>query len=150
MTQIGTDVIQGALKLNGFMEGKCFTSWSDFISAVPSMFSVELPNNITNVTVGNSQPSDSERDHLWVKTGPSGSFIGLFIYASGAWQQVYPVPNEIHFVYGDSRTPPNGYQVASDDANISAAMLADMQKIWTKGAGSPTWYTSFHVTYKGF
>ena len=150
MSTIGTDVITGALKLNNFMEGKCFTSWADFIAAVPSMFSVEVPSNITNVSIGNQQPTSSELDHLWIKQDPSGSFIGLFLYAQGAWQQVYPVPNQIFLVYGDSRNIDPGFTLASDDTNLSAAQIQTLQKIWHIGGTSPTWYSIFHVTYTGF
>lgn len=147
---IGVDVIRGILKLDNFMEGKCFTSWADFIAAMPSMFSVEVPTDVTNVKLGTDQPSDSERDNLWIKINGAGSFVGIFIYAQGTWQQIYPVPQEIFFMYGDSRNVPAGYRLVSDDPNISDIQVVNMQKIWTTGGTSPTWYTTFHVTYKGF
>ena len=147
---VGTDVVRGVLKLEGLLDEKCFTSWQEFVSAIPSLFAVELPNNITNVTVGATQPSDSERDHLWVKKDGSGSFVGLFIYAQGDWQQVYPAPNQLFLMYGDSRAMPAGYILASDDPNISTLELVNLQKIWTEGGVSPTWWTVFHAVYKGF
>ena len=147
---IGTDVVLGALKLTGIVDAQCYKSFKEFVTAIPDLFSVEIPNNITNVTVGNEQPSASERDHLWVKTSGSGSFIGLFLYAQGAWNQIYPVPQGIFRMYGDSRAVPDGYLLASDDPNISSAMLAEMQKTWVTGGTSPTWYTLFQVTYIGF
>lgn len=146
---IGTDVIQGILKLNNFMEGKCFTCWSDFVAAVPSMFSVELPSNVSNVNVSSSEPSDSERDHLWVKISPSGSPIGLFIYSQGAWKQFLPAVNQLFYVYGDSNNIPDGYTLASNDPNLSSSEILTLQKTWhPNNAG--TGYTIFHVTYTGF
>lgn len=147
---VGVDVIRGALKLDSFLEGKCFTSWADFVAAIPSMFSVEVPSGITNVTISNQSPSDTDRDHLWIKVDGSGSFLGFFIYTSGAWQQIYPAPNQLFLMYGDSRYPPAGYTVATDDPNISATMLANLKKIWTLGGTSPDWWTVFHATYTGF
>lgn len=147
---IGTDVIRGAIKLNGFLEGKCFTSWSEFISELPNMLSVEIPTGITNVTVGIAQPSSSELDHLWIKTDGSGSFLGLFIYTTGSWRQIYPVPNQLFLIYGSSNNIPDGYTLASNDPNISPAELANLQKVWTILSTSPTVYSVFHVTYTGF
>lgn len=146
----GTDVIQGALKLTGLVDAQCYKSFKEFVAAMPDLFSVEVPNNISNVTVGNSQPSASERDHLWVRTDGSGSFVGLFTYAQGSWKQIYPVPQGIFRMYGDSRAVPEGYRLASADPNISSAMLAELQKTWVTGGSSPTWYTMFHTTYIGF
>lgn len=147
---IGTDTVQGVLKLQGLLDEGCFTSWKEFVASIPDLFSVELPNDITNVTVGSSQPSDSERDHLWIRTDGSGSFVGLLIYASGAWRQIYPAPNQIFLMYGDSRSVPVGYTLVSDDPNLSTSEVQNLQKIWTQGGTSPTWYTVFHVTYTGF
>lgn len=147
---IGTDVIRGAIKLDNFLEGKCFTSWSDFISDLPNMLSVEIPTGITNVNIGNLQPSSSELDHLWIKTDGSGSFIGMFIYTTGSWRQIYPAPNQLFLMYGNSTSIPAGYTLASADPNISAAELANLQKVWTVLSTSPTVYSVFHVTYTGF
>lgn len=147
---IGIDVIRGAIKLDGFLEGKCFTSWSEFISELPNMLSVEIPTGITNVTVGNIQPSSSELDHLWIKTDGAGSFIGMFIYTTGSWRQIYPAPNQLFLMYGNSTNIPAGYTLASSDPNLTPAEIANLQKIWTIGGTSPTWYSVFHVTYIGF
>ena len=145
---IGTEVIQGALKLKNFMESKCFSCWEDFIAAIPEMFSVEVPSNITNVTVGNTQPLDSERDHLWVRTDSSGSPIGLFIYSGGTWNQFLPPPNQIYYVYGDSRNIPPGYELASASTVLTASQILTLQKTWHAELGG--WYSIFHVVYTGF
>ena len=144
------DVIRGALKLDNFMENKCFSSWEDFVKAFPSMFSVEVPPDITNVSIGAAEPSATDRDHLWIKLDGAGSFVGLYIYAQGAWQKIYPLSNQLFFMYGDSRSLPAGYTLAANDPNISASQLTQMQKIWTLGGTSPSWWTTFHVTYTGF
>lgn len=145
------DVIRGALKLDNFMESKCFTTWQDFIAAIPSMFSVEVPESITNVTVGNVQPGDSDRDHLWIRKDTAGSFMGLYIYAQGSWKKIYPAPNEIFLVYGDSRTLDPGYKVVTDTNVLTSTEIASLQKIWTVGGTTPTtWWTVFHTVFTGF
>lgn len=149
MTVIGTDVIQGVLKLNNFMEGKCFTCWSDFVAAIPSMFSVEVPNNITNVTVSATEPTDSERDHLWVKIDPSGSPIGFFTFSQSAWNQFFPPKNALYYVYGDSNNIPAGYVLASNFSGLSASEILTLQKTWHVNS-TGTGYTIFHVIYVGF
>lgn len=148
---IGTDAIRGVLKLDGFIEGKYFTSWQDFVQSIPDLFSVEVPNNITNVTIGSTEPSSSERDNMWFKENSAGSPVGIFIYSGGAWKQFLPVPNEIHLIYGDSRTPPFGYTVVTDSPVFSPAQVAEMQKVWSVGGTTPTpWWTVFHVVWTGF
>lgn len=147
---LGTDTIRGAIKLDNFVEGKCFTSWEDFIKAFPQMMTVEVPKNITNVTLGPTAPSSSDLDNLWVKTDSGGNFVGLYIFSGGAWNQIYPAPQQLIFMYGDSRAVPPGYQLAVDNPNITATQLQDMQKIWSIGGTSPTWFTTFHCVYVGF
>ena len=139
------DVIRGAIKLDNFMEGLCFESFDAFIKALPSMLTVELPAGITNVTSSSQQPGDDERDHLWVRLDGSGSFLGLFVYAQGAWQQVYPPPNVLYLVYGDSRVIPTGYQLASDSPNLTSAQITALKGSWLIGGTSPVWYSLFHV-----
>lgn len=147
---IGVDLVTASVKLNNFMESKCFSSWEEFIQALPSMLTVEIPSGVTNVSIGLNQPTDSERGNLWIKTDGSGSFIGLFLYTGGTWNQIYPAPNEVFLMYGDSRNIPAGFQLASSDPNISSLMLTNLQKIWTIGGTGPTYYTVFHVTRTSF
>jgi len=147
---IGTDTIRGMLKLNGLIDCEFYTSWQDFVAAIPKLFAVEIPNNITNVTIGDQQPSDSERDHLWFRTDSSGAFAGLYMFAQCVWQKIYPVPNQLFFMWGDSRILPPGYTLADADPNINSTELQDMQRIWSVGGTNPTWYSTFHVTYTGF
>lgn len=145
-----TDVIRGTISLDGFLDGRCFKSWDEFVKALPSMLTVEIPADSTNVSVGNVQPTDDQRDNLWVRKDNSGSFIGLYVYSQGAWQQVYPPPLSLSLIVGDSRVVPIGYQLASDSSLIDATMLAALQKLWVVGGvGPPVWYKMFHVMYVG-
>lgn len=149
----GTDVIQGALKLVGLSDQECFKSWEEFVTAIPELFAVEVPNNITNVTLSTAQPTDSERDYLWIKLDGSGSFVGMLIYAQGGWKQIYPIPEpvlEIHHVVGDSRNLPPGFILASADPRVTATQLTKLKTDWLVGGTSPTWYSIFDMTYVGF
>ena len=144
------DVIRGAVTLDGFLEGRCFKSWDEFVRTLPSMLSVEIPANATNVSVGNIQPTDDQRDNLWVRKDNSGSFMGLFVYSQGAWQQVYPPPLSAILMLGDSRSIPTGYILASDASFVDAATLVSLQTLWVAGGlGPPIWYKLFHVFYVG-
>lgn len=144
------DVLRGAIKIDNFLEGKCFTSWKDFVLALPQMLSVEVPTSVTNVTVGTVQPGDDEKDNLWIRRDNSGSFLGMYTFAAGSWKQIFPVPNEIFYVYGDSRNPPAGYSFVEDVTTFSADELTKMRQIWHLGGSSPTWYSTFHIVYVGF
>lgn len=145
------DLVRGAVKLDGFIEDNCFTSWKDFIAKLPGMLALELPANVTNVTVGNQQPTDSERDNLWFRKDNAGSFLGIYIYATGAWRQIYPVPGQFTLIVGDSRTPPDGYTVTDDLTNLSDPQKAVLRRAWHVGGTTPAvWYDIFTVQYTGF
>lgn len=144
-----SDLIRGAIKLDGFREGQCFTSIDDYTKALPGMLAVEIPASITNVTVSADQPTDDERDNLWFRRDNSGSFLGLYLYAQGAWQQIYPVPQQIFKLYGDSRNIPKGFALA-DQPFVSLAQLSKLKEEWLVGGSSPTWYSIFDVVYVGF
>lgn len=147
---VGVDVILSAIKLLQLPDKKCFTNWADLLRQIPDMYGVEIPTGITNVTIGNSYPADADRDHLWIRTDNSGNFVGLFIYVTGAWRQIYPLPDQLFLVIGDSRSVQAGYTLASNDPRVSALQLVNLQKIWTVGGTSPLWYSVFHVTFTGF
>jgi hypothetical protein len=144
------DVVRGAIYLDSFLEGKCFKSWDEFVQALPSMLAVEVPASVSNVSVGNTQPNDDERDNLWVRKDNSGSFMGLFVYSQGAWQQIYPPPNAASLVLGDSRNVPAGYILASDASFVDVNTLAKLMTMWEVGGlGPPVWYKMFHIFYVG-
>ena len=147
---MNVDVIQSVLKLVQMPERQCFTSWQDLLRKIPELYAVEIPSGITNVSIGNAYPSSSETDHLWIQTDNSGNFIGLNIFVTGAWRQIYPLLDQLFLIVGDSRVPPSGYTVADSDPRIDDAMLNNLQKIWTLGGTTPIWYTVFHVTFTGW
>lgn len=145
------DVIRGAIKLDGFTEGVCFKSWDDFLATLPSLLAIEIPDDITNVTIGNTQPTDDQRDNLWIRKDSAGVFMGFYLYASGAWQKIWPVDGELIMIVGDSRTPPTGFTTATNLSSLTAAQKAFLQSRWHIVPGSsPTYYDIFEVSYTGF
>lgn len=145
-----SDVIRGAIKLDSLVSGCCFTSWEDFVKAIPTLFSVEVPATITNVVISNLQPGSSLRDNLWIRLDNSGSFMGLFIYTGGLWQQIFPTPQGIFKMYGDSRVIPSGYLLAdTSNPHLTAGEAAALMASWVLH-GSGLYYTIFDVTYEGF
>jgi hypothetical protein len=148
---LGTDTIRGVLKLEGKPDCQFFTGWQDFIQNMSKLFAVEIPNDITNVTIGQEQPSDSERDHLWFRTDSSGGFAGLYLFGAGAWQKVYPLQGQVFLMYGNSLNIPTGYTLAENDPNLNSSEIASLKKMWVQGGDSPSlWYSLFHVTFTGF
>lgn len=146
------DVILGALKLLGKLDCNCFTNWQDFVKSIPSMFAVEIPANITNVTISYDMPDDDQHDNLWIRLDAAGSFVGLYVYAVGDWQQIWPVPQGIFRVYGDSRSISPGYMLAdATNPHLTAAQVAILQTTWAPATdGTPGVWSIFDVTYEGF
>lgn len=144
-----SDIILGALKLVGKVDCQCFTSIPDFLKAFPKLFAVEVPASITNVIVSVNQPDDSQHDSVWFRIDAAGSFVGIFIYATGDWRQVWPTPQGVFRMYGNSSVVPPGYQlIDASNPHFTAAEVAAIQATWyTPGGG---YYTIFDVTYEGF
>lgn len=146
-----TDVIKGSLVVQGMLEDKCFESVKDFILALPNILAVELPSSISNVTVGNVQPADYERDNLWIRKDNDGGFIGIYVFAKKNWQQIFPVPGQLTLIVGDSRSVPEGYTFAEDLTDLTTDQKAVLKKGWHVGGTTPAvWYDLFHVRFTGF
>lgn len=146
------DVILGALKLVGKLDCMCFTSWLDFVKKLPTIFAVEVPSSITNVIVSTQQPDDDQQDNIWFKLDNSGSFSGIFAYAMSDWRQIFPPPNALIRMFGNSTLVPDGYLlVDSSNPHFTAAQVTAIQSTWYPApATAPLFYTIFDVTYEGF
>lgn len=147
-----TDVIQGALKLLGLPDDKCWSSFSEFLQDFPNLYGVEISNKITNVIVSNAQPLDSERDTVWIRTDNSGSFIGIFLYGAGTWQQMFPAPNQLFRMYGLSTSLPAGFTLAThvNVPAITTAMETQLKTGWYPAPPSAGPYTVFDAVFTGF
>lgn len=144
-----SDVIMGALKLLGKIDCECFTGIPDLLKKIPNLYAVEIPPDITNVILSNTMPDDDQHDCVWFRLNSAGSFVGIFIYQAGDWQQVYPVPQAIFRMYGDSRAVPPGFLlVDSTNPHFTAGEVAAIQATWYPLGG--TYFTIFDVTYEGF
>lgn len=130
--------INGALKLLGLPDLACFKSFKDFLAALPSMYAVVIPDSITNVTISNIQPLDSESDHVWFRMSNGGDFIGIYLFSNGSWQQRYPAPGEVSWIVGDSNNPPPGFILTDDAPWISSPIKNDLKAFW-RPTGSGPW-----------
>ncbi len=134
----------------GLPDELCFEgTFADAMQQIISKLRVIVPDTITNVVVSNQEPTDSQRNYVWFRLDNSGSFIGVFIYSQGNWQQVFPVPNALSWIYGSSDTPPVGYIAANDAAApLTTGEKAALEALWYP-AGGPI-YTLYQVIFIGF
>lgn len=146
---ITPDVVEGSLKLRGLPDVACFTSFIEFLRAIPDYYGVEIPNSITNVVVSNIEPLDTQRDYIWFRRSNGGTFLGIYVYASGSWKQVAPAPQQVFWMYGDSRNVPDGYiLVDNNNPNFTAGEVTALQAKYISDPSS-TYFVYFATTYEG-
>lgn len=144
------DSVLAPLKLQGLPDLACFKCFEDLLQALPSYLFAEIPITITNIVFSSTQPLDTQRDYIWFRRDNSGGFLGIYLYVGGQWQQIYPTPNGIFRMYGDSRDIPPGYLLAdADNPNLTAAMATHLETQWLLDP-TLTYYVIFDVTYEGF
>lgn len=146
-----TDVITGAIKLQELLEDRCFTGWKDFLKSLPQLLLVEVPSSITNVIVSAIQPGDDQRDCVWLRLNAAGTFVGIFLYAAGDWNQIFPPSAYTLFrMVGDHRYLPKGYKLADgNNGKLTSAAAAQLMTQWVKDP-TGTYYVIFDVTFDGF
>lgn len=145
-----TTTLKGTLVPDRIIDGQCFTSWADFVKQLPSLMHVVIPGMTTGVIVSSQQPLESQRDYLWVRRDLSGSLLGLYAYANNSWQQIWPAPNQIIRMYGDSRALPTGYILADDNnPNLSSSQGLFLKATWMPDT-TGTYYLIFDVTLDRF
>lgn len=144
-----TDVVQGSLKLIGLPDGYCWESMEKFLQDFEKLFGVEIPTSITNVIVSPVQPLDDSRLSLWFRLSNSGSFIGIYMYGAGTWNQVYPAPGQLFRLVGNSTTPPAGFILADSSApGITATVAVYLLGTWhDSGSG---YYDVYDAVFVGF
>ena len=142
---MSADTISGSLKLADLPDLFCFTSWPEFLKALPDLLTVEIPAGLTNVVITNVQPNDTQRDFVWFRMSNGGSFIGIYLFSAGKWTQFFPVPLAIyHVAGGDSRTPPDGYILTEDASYLTANERAKIRETWLLDVTN-TYYTIFDM-----
>lgn len=137
-------VVMGSLKLLGLPDTQCFKSFTEIWKAIEDNFAVILPTSITNVVVSNIQPLDTQRDAVWFRLSNGGTFIGIYMFSDGAWRQVFPVPQTVYTVYGDSRNPPAGYILTDDSGALTLAQRTHLKAEWLQDP-SLLFYSIFTV-----
>lgn len=138
------------LTLTGIPDNLCFEgTYAEALIASLALVRVLVPSSISNVVVGATSPTDSQRDFVWFRQNNAGDFIGIFIYAGGDWQQITPVPNGLPWIFGDSANPPAGY-ISADDVNspLTAPEKAHLITLWYPPGPGP--YTIYQGVYVGF
>jgi len=143
-------ITKGKLVLQNLPDLFCFTDAKDFLTQLPNLLGVEVPADITNVIVSNTQPLDSQTTDVWFRISNSGSFMGIYVFSQGQWRAVFPYPNGVYWMYGDSRTVPEGYAlIDSSNAAVAPAVTASLMTQYVPDPGN-TYFLYFAVTYVGF
>lgn len=77
----------GLVKVLNIPQNFCFQgSAGDILQQIAANLAVQLPSSITNVVVGNSEPTNIQTTAIWVRQDGSGQFIGLYTVNEGSWE----------------------------------------------------------------
>lgn len=102
--------IKGVIKVQGVPDSACFVNFTELLRSLGTYLIVEIPNQtFSNIVISVAQPGQADRDKIWWRLANNGTFVGIFFYSNGVWSQVFPAPNGIFWLYGDSSAPPVGY-----------------------------------------
>jgi len=144
-----SNVVSAPIAIKGDPTTACFTTVGDFIEALPNFLVAEIPTSITNVIISNIQPLDSQRMTVWFRLNNAGTFIGIYVFSDGTWIQMFPPPQGLFWMYGDSRDVPKGYILA--DENNGALPPGLGLKLKTTWILDPTgtFYIAFETTFVG-
>jgi hypothetical protein len=151
-----SDIIKGSVKIVAPIDRVCIKTWQELLTELERVLGVVLPEGAKGVIFSNTQPSEDDRDKLWVYRDNSGSILGMYAFQGGQWRPLYlPVDQEIRWFFGDSDNPPAGWQpILSGDnllpggvpASVEAAILAQSVLI----PPSLTRYAYYAARYIGF
>lgn len=123
--------VQADIQIKGLPDLACFTSFGQLLRDLPNYLQVNIPTNITNVIVSNTQPAESQRNTVWFRMSNGGVFIGIYLFSEGTWRQFFPVPDAVYRVAGgDSRNPPAGYILTDDAGNLTQAEKDHLKASW--------------------
>lgn len=125
-------LITGVIKAIDTPQDASLTTVQALIKDMEKYLAVEFDvEKITNVFVSSVQPDNTERDVIWFRINNAGNFIGIFVYIQSQWLQMFPPPNAITRVYGDSRDIAPGFVLVSTDlSGFNSAMVAKLQESW--------------------
>ncbi len=140
--------ITGVVKVKGVPDTACFTTFSDLLRALGQYLTVEFTNQeFTNVVISYPQPSFADRDKIWWRLNANGQFIGLYKFATNDWAQIYPAPQQIFWLYGDSSNPPPGFSFNTVSTLFTNSQYASLisQAIVGTTPGTFVYYPAVYV-----
>lgn len=139
--------------LIGLQDLSCFTSMQEVLQALPTLIAAAVPNNITNVTVSNIEPSDSQTGNVWFRISNAGSFVSINVFSQGAWHPIYPVNADlasptlqIFWLQGDPANPPTGWTNTNDAAGVDPGIQTALAALWVTGTN----FTYYSAVFTGF
>lgn len=145
------NVVLVPIVLNGLPDTQCFADFKSFLAALPNFLVAEVPTSITNVIVSNSQPTDSQTTDVWFRLSNDGSFLGIYVFSQGAWQQIYPVnvygtsipdTSQVFWFVGDSTQPPPGWTNTNDYTGFDAGTQAALAAMWYNNGTINVYYSA--------
>lgn len=143
------DLVYGTLQPIGTPDTYCFESAQQFYESIAKNFKPAFSRSITNVVISNVEPTDEERQSLWIRLSNGGQYIGEYIFSGSTWKQISPVPNGVFRMYGDSRNIPTGYALADENnPQLTAAQGTFLKGTWHLDP-TGTYYDIFDVTFEG-
>lgn len=137
------------VKIDGLPDDFQYTDIKSLLEFLVDHLVVEIPDEITNVVVGNDQPSSSERDSIWIRRNNAGVFVGIYLYSDGQWSQFFPAPKEVIWMYGRSDQIPAGYAIIDDTRNDIDNLAIDAITNRYIEVGGGGYYVYFAVTFTG-
>lgn len=150
------DQLKGSLEIKRLPADLCYGTPPEFVKKLIEILEPNILVNAGNdfVVVGHATPAPEDKGKLWIRTTRSGIFQGFFFYQDSAWQRVHNYrPDEVIWMYGDSRVIPEGFQLIAPGANIGADIIEFIMKQYLKdqAATTPTVtvYSYFAVRYLG-
>lgn len=148
------DVVKGALKLNQLPERQCFTSWLEFVQSLPDLLSVEVPAFLGGVIASQSEPSEDQRNALWLRLSSNGAVLGLYAFQKGSWEIIQPDqdPFRPYWEIGDSSNPPKGYTpiLPGDPVIPSNVVTWLVPQYLILNTGPPITYQVYTMRWTGY
>lgn len=142
-------IVTGSIKFTNVPNDFCLTNITELVKFIQIHGMVEFnASEITNVVVSSEQPSDTSV--VWFRLSPSGNFVGVYVYTQSQWLPVFPPPQQVIRMYGDSTDIPAGYQlITTDTPGFTASMVAFLQTQWMPNPDSSGDWLIFDVVYTG-
>ena len=140
--------IKGAVKVSGVPDSACFSNFTELLKALGQYLTIEIPNqSFSNVVISNVQPGQADRNKIWWRLANSGGFVGMYLYSGGSWVQVFPAPQQIFWLYGDSDNPPAGFSFTAVATVFTAPDYAALiANAIPAGAGPYTYYPALFTS----